>query len=130
MQREIDPILAEGRLVMTPAGAKNAADIPWNAHPAFAGVSLKHLVTGVDTDGALSCHLVRVEPGMRLESHVHQGQWELHEVVAGFGTAAIDGCAADYRPGVVAVIPKGVAHDVTAGDEGLCLFAKFFPALV
>ncbi|UJX42892.1 cupin domain-containing protein [Desulfovibrio sp. JY] len=122
--------LAEGRQIVTVGGAKDAADLPWNPHPAFEGVSLKHLVTGADTDGALSCHLVRVAPGKTLKSHIHEGQWELHEVVSGEGVAGIDGAATRYSPGVVAVIPKGLAHEVTAGDAGLCLFAKFFPALL
>jgi hypothetical protein len=26
--------------------------LPWNPHPKFAGVSLRHLVTGKDTGGA------------------------------------------------------------------------------
>ncbi len=122
--------LREGRRILTPAGARDAAALPWNAHPAFAGVAIKHLVTGADTDGALSCHLVRVAPGMRLASHIHEGQSELHEVVAGSGAAAMGGDSAEYRPGVVAVIPRGLVHEVTAGDEGLWLFAKFFPALL
>jgi len=123
-------ILAQGRRIHTPAGDKDAAALPWNAHPAFAGVALKHLVAGADTGGALSCHLVRIDPGCRLASHVHAGQWELHEVVGGSGTAGLDGKAADYRPGVMAGIPQGAPHEVTAGDEGLYLFAKFFPALL
>jgi quercetin dioxygenase-like cupin family protein len=130
MQSDNDSMLTEGRLVMTLNGTKDAAALPWNAHPTFPGVSLKHLVTGADTGGAISCHLVRLEPGCQLKSHVHEGQWELHEVVAGSGTAGLDGRTADYLPGVMVVIPKGKSHHVTAGDGGLCLFAKFFPALV
>jgi quercetin dioxygenase-like cupin family protein len=130
MRDDTAPILAEGRAVVTLSGVRDAAAIPWNAHPAFPGVSLKLLVAGADTGGAVSCHLVRVEPGMELKSHVHEGQWELHEVVAGSGRAGMGEAAAEYRPGVVAVIPRGVAHNVRAGDEGLWLFAKFFPALV
>ena len=130
MTADTAAILAQGRRIHTPAGDRDAAALPWNAHPSFAGVALKHLVTGTDTDGALSCHLVRIDPGCRLASHVHAGQWELHEVVCGSGTAGLDGKDMEYRPGVIAVIPKGAPHEVTAGEEGLCLFAKFFPALV
>ena len=130
MTPETMSILAEGRCVLTPDGETDAAALPWNAHPTFPGVRLKHLVTGASTAGALSCHIVRLEPGSCLETHVHEGQWELHEVVAGSGTAGLPGREAEYRPGVVAVIPRGTAHQVTAGPSGLCLFAKFFPALV
>lgn len=130
MHASLETVLSQGRAVHTTAGCRDAGMLPWKAHPVFAGVSLKHLVTAVDTDGALSCHLVRLEPGARLASHVHDGQWELHEVVAGSGTAGLDGRAAEYLPGVAAVIPRGVVHEVTAGEAGLCLYAKFFPALL
>lgn len=113
-----------------PDREENLEDSPWIAHPAFAGVQLKHLVRGLDTGGRLSCHLVRVEPGKSLLSHVHDGQWELHEVLSGEGHGALGGNQVPYRPGCQAVIPQGTPHAVTAGDQGLVLLAKFFPALV
>ena len=130
MQASLETVLSQGRFVYTMAGCRDAEALPWKAHPVFAGVALKHLVTAVDTDGALSCHLVRLDPGATLASHVHAGQWELHEVVAGEGTAGLAEATVAYQPGVAAVIPRGVAHAVTAGEAGLCLFAKFFPALL
>ena len=91
MQNPFASILAAGRAVRTLNGTQNAADIPWQDHPAFAGVSLRHLVTGADTEGRLSCHIVRLAPGACLAGHVHDGQWELHEVVDGAGTAELAG---------------------------------------
>ena len=105
-------------------------DCSWNAHPAFAGVALKHLIRGVDTGGALSCHMVRIDPGCCLENHAHEGQWELHEVVRGQGKARLAGREVDYLPGGMAVIPMGQPHRVEAGPDGMVLLAKFFPALV
>jgi len=112
---------------------EEAFTAPWTPHPAFAGVSLKLLVSGRDTGGALSCHLVRVEPGCELKTHAHEGQWELHEVAGGRGVARLEDRETAYAPGSVMVIPKGAAHCVKADpdcEEGLLLFAKFFPALV
>lgn len=31
------------------AGKTRIDSLPWNAHPAFKGVALKHLITGKDT---------------------------------------------------------------------------------
>ncbi|MGE4298662.1 MAG: cupin domain-containing protein [Desulfovibrionaceae bacterium] len=107
-----------------------AGECPWNAHPVFQGVALRHLVTGADTAGALSCHVVRIDPGCVLEEHVHAGQWELHEIVRGQGRARFAGRDVAYRPGCMAVIPMGQAHRVEAGPDGLVLLAKFFPALL
>lgn len=107
----------------------SAENIPWNPHPSFPGVFLKHLVSGQATDGQLSCHLVKVEPGKVLETHVHDQQWELHEVMGGQGKALLDERSVPYAPGTMAVIPRGVKHRVQAGEDGLLLCAKFFPAL-
>ena len=62
-----------------------AKEIAWSAHPTFKGVYLKHLVKGEDTDGKFSCHLVKVEAGCQIGSHIHEGKWELHEVLEGIG---------------------------------------------
>lgn len=35
-----------------------------------------------------------------------------------------------YEPGTVSILPQGTPHEVLAGTEGVCLFAKFFPALI
>jgi mannose-6-phosphate isomerase-like protein (cupin superfamily) len=121
--------LADGSIFLEDAEL-SAENIPWSPHPAFSGVSLKHLVSGRATDGRLSCHLVRVEPGKVLETHVHDQQWELHEVMGGSGNAMLDERSVPYAPGTMAVIPRGVKHRVQAGKDGLLLCAKFFPALV
>lgn len=110
--------------------AEAAEDVAWTAHPTFAGVWMKHLVRGGQTNGLLSCHLVRLDPGCELESHVHETQWELHEVAQGGGQAELSGVGMAYAPGVITVIPQGEAHQVRAGVDGLWLLAKFFPALV
>ncbi|BAH74641.1 cupin domain-containing protein [Solidesulfovibrio magneticus] len=130
MQDTVAFVLTEGRAIHTLTDVRDAEALPWQDHPAFAGVRLRHLVTAADTEGQLSCHIVRLAPGASLAGHVHDGQWELHEVVCGSGTAALAGRQTDYAPGVTAVIPRGTPHAVTAGDQGLCLLAKFFPALL
>ena len=119
----------EGRLRL-PGGEIPFGELPWNPHQAFAGVELKHLVTGQETGGQFSYHLVRVAPGKAIGAHVHQAQLETHEVLAGSGACVSGGARLDYAPGVVSILPKGELHEVTAGPEGLCLFAKFIPALL
>jgi quercetin dioxygenase-like cupin family protein len=102
--------------------------IPWNAHPKFKGVSLKHLITGQDTNGKLSCHLVRLDPNSVLEEHVHERQLELHEVIEGEGSFILGDRETAYHLGCMAVIPEGMRHKVIAGKGGLVLLAKFCPA--
>jgi len=120
---------AAGRLRLP--GAETAfGDLPWNPHQAFEGVELKHLVTGRETGGQFSCHLVRVAPGKTIGTHAHPTQTELHEVIAGGGVCVSGGARLNYEPGVVSILPKGEPHAVEVGPEGLHLFAKFIPALL
>lgn len=106
-----------------------AGDLEWLPHPVFTGVFLKHLVTGGDTDGRFSVHLVRLEPGAEIGRHVHETSWELHEVVHGSGQCRLLDRDREYRRGVVAMMPESEPHSVQAGPDGLCMFAKFVPAL-
>ncbi|WP_027722248.1 cupin domain-containing protein [Maridesulfovibrio zosterae] len=126
---EFASLVANGT-VETINGQIHSSDCEWNPHPAFDGVHLKHLITGNETDGQLSCHMVQVAPDCILETHMHDNQWELHEVIKGSGEATIENCNTKYHPGRSAVIPKGKLHSVKAGPEGLTMLAKFFPALV
>jgi quercetin dioxygenase-like cupin family protein len=104
--------------------------IPWNQHAKFKGVYLKHLIKGADTDGKLSCHMVRIDPDAILDEHIHENQWELHEVIAGEGKFLLDLKETPYYPGSMGMIPRGTNHKVVAGKSGMVLLAKFFPALI
>lgn len=103
--------------------------IPWSKHPAFEGVELKHIITSERTDGEFSYHLVRIAPNKKIGSHIHAKQLETHEVISGTGVCVNDGVELPYETGVISIFPIGVPHEVIAGDDGLCLFAKFMPAL-
>ncbi len=107
----------------------NFQDIIWVKHPAFEGVELKHIITSKDTNDQFSYHLVRIEPNKSIKSHIHKDQLETHEVIYGSGVCLNNGKKIDYRSGMISIFPKGIPHEVSAGEEGLYLFAKFFPAL-
>lgn len=104
--------------------------IPWNRHPTFEGVELKHIVTSKQTNGQFSYHLVRIAPNKAIGNHIHQTQLETHEVITGTGICVNDGAELIYQPGVISILPMGLPHEVKAGPDGLYLFAKFIPALV
>lgn len=118
-----EAVVAHGRTIPTES-------LPWNPHPKFAGVSLKHLVTGKDTGGRLSLHHVRVDPGSVIGDHTHAGMVEIHDVIAGSGTCTLEGSIIPYAPGIVGVMPADKVHRVEAGDDGLLLLATFTPPLV
>ncbi|MCQ2973231.1 MAG: cupin domain-containing protein [Bacteroidales bacterium] len=104
-------------------------ELKWSQHPTFKGVALKHLITAKDTNGEFSYHLVRIDPNCEIGNHIHATQLETHEVIEGYGICSNDGEKLDYNPGTISIIPAKINHLVKAGDKGLLLFAKFFPAL-
>ncbi len=116
-------VIAQGQTVPT-------ASLPWNPHPKFAGVSLRHLVTGANTGGRLSLHHVRIDPGCAIGDHSHAGMVEIHDVIAGCGTCTLESSAIPYAPGMVGVMPADRVHRVEAGEDGLFLLATFSPPLV
>ena len=117
-----------GKLLLKDATVTFAA-IPWSKHPDFEGVELKAIITSERTDGQFSYHLVRIAPNKKIGNHIHEKQLETHEVISGTGVCVNDGVELPYETGVISIFPIGVPHEVIAGDDGLCLFAKFMPAL-
>ena len=91
---------------------------------------MKHLVTGADTNGTSSVHLVRVNSGCCIGDHIHNGKTEIHQVVAGEGRCLLEEREIEYGEGVVAVIPADRPHSVVADEPGLFLLAVFSPALL
>ncbi len=109
---------------------KAIADLPWNEHPVFKGVAMKHLVTGSETSGNISLHLVRIAPHCAIGQHNHATQWELHQVLEGSGETLLEGKSLAYTPGTVGTMPVGENHEVRAGKDGLILLATFSPPLM
>ena len=119
----------EGGKLLLPDATVTFDAIPWSKHPAFEGVELKHIITSERTDGQFSYHLVRIAPNKKIGNHIHEKQLETHEVISGTGVCVNDGVELPYETGIISIFPVGVPHEVIAGDDGLCLFAKFMPAL-
>lgn len=120
----------EAGCLALPGKTISFGEIPWSRHPTFEGVELKHIVTSRETGGQFSFHLVRIAPGKKIGRHTHELQLETHEVISGGGICILDQGALRYEPGTVSVLAMAAPHEVLAGEQGLCLFAKFFPALI
>jgi quercetin dioxygenase-like cupin family protein len=127
---EPDTSLRNHDTIHVPGTIVAAGTLPWNPHPKFVGVSLRHLMTGKETGSRISLHHVRIDPGCSIGNHAHAGQVEIHDVLAGSGSCVLDGVTIPYRHGVAAVMPADKVHRVDAGDEGLLLLATFSPPLV
>jgi len=109
---------------------KAVDDLPWNPHASFKGVSLKHLITGKDTDDKLSYHIVKIEPEAVLDTHLHDGKMEIHQVLSGNGQMYMDGKTIAYSEGIMCIIPANTPHKVVAGKDGMYILAIFTPSLL
>src|SRR5512145_2022924 len=116
--------------IVGPGQELTVESLPWNPHPKFAGVFLRHLVMGKDTGGRMSLHHVRIDPGCAIGDHVHAGQVEIHDVLTGEGTCTLAGKVLSYTSGVTGIMPADQVHRVEAGDKGMLLLATFSPPLV
>lgn len=120
---------SEGGKLLLPDAAVAFDAVPWSRHPVFEGVELKHIIASEQTGGQFSFHLVRIAPNQKIGSHIHEKQLETHEIISGTGVCVNNGVELPYEAGVISIFPIGVPHEVTAGEDGLYLFAKFMPAL-
>jgi len=129
MNQDIFTLFAEGTLA---DGDKRIAlsSLVWRAHQQFAGVFLKDLVTPEQTDGAFTCHLVKIEPGHSIGWHSHPTSIELHEVVGGEGVCRTEQGDIRYVPGTMGIMAARVGHEIVAGERGLFLLAKFVTVAV
>ena len=116
--------------IATALSVIHSEEIDFCPHAKFKGVSLKHLVKGEMTDNQISCHLVKVEPFCTLETHIHENNLEIHEVIYGGGVCEIAENKVDYKVGSIGVIPANTPHKVIAGENGIYILAKFTPALL
>jgi quercetin dioxygenase-like cupin family protein len=101
----------------------------WNDHPKFAGVRMRQLASGAESEGRFTTLLVSVAPNCRMLAHRHAAEVEQHVVLSGDGRLDLDGRIRDYQPGSLAIIPRNSEHSVTAGERGMVILALFSPAL-
>jgi len=128
-QKKLSEIFEQGVVIFP--GAETGADVkPWYPLPGCSGVFLKDLVTGKETGGKFSYHLVRIWKDCEVADHDHETQWEWNLVIGGKGTFVIGDKEVTTVPGQTFVTPPKNHHTVSAGHEDLSLLALFVPALV
>jgi quercetin dioxygenase-like cupin family protein len=128
-ENDITEMFEKGALFF-PDFETDAAEITWSPHSKWESVFLKDLVTGKETDGKLSYHLVKILKDCEVGDHGHATQWEWNLIISGNGVFVIGDKEVTIEPGQTFVTPPGIHHIVSAGDKDLMLLAIFTPALV
>ena len=123
--RNIARLIEEG-VVFSPAQGAGRLP-PWYSNPGWTGVALADLASGADTKDAFSSHLVRVQKGCEVSSHLHDSQWEWNIILDGHGRILLDGREVSFKPGDTFTTPPGVRHAVVADEGDVALLAVFVP---
>ena len=105
------------------------SNIKWDKHPKFAGVFTKTLFTGKDSNNNLTAMIVKIDPNHEIGDHIHEGRYELHEIISGYGIGTVEDKKIEYKSGIISLIPSDIHHSIKAGDDGMTLLAKFTPPL-
>jgi len=124
------PEIFEQGAVLFPRMEIEANAKPWYSLPGSKGVFLKDLVTGKETGGKFSYHLVRVWKDSEVPDHEHETQYEWNLIISGKGVFVIGDREVTIAPGQTYVTPPKNHHTVCATGEDLSLLALFIPALV
>jgi quercetin dioxygenase-like cupin family protein len=125
---DIARILDQGQVVF-PDNKQDIDAKPWYTPPGWIGVSLKDIISGSETGGAFSYHLVRINKHCEVPSHSHDTQWELNVILNGNGSFILQEQEIPVTIGQTFATPPGVTHTVQAGNSDLVLSAVFVPAL-
>jgi quercetin dioxygenase-like cupin family protein len=125
---DVSRIFDQG-MVIFPDHKEDINKKSWYTPPGWVGVSLKDIITGKDTSGAFSYHLVKIARHCEVPPHAHEAQWEWNVILNGTGSFVIQETEMPVTIGETYVTPPGISHTVKAEDRELVITAVFVPAL-
>jgi quercetin dioxygenase-like cupin family protein len=103
---------------------------PWTAHPRFADILMKQMLTSA-TNPLASVSRVRVPPGGVSGWHQHAAQTETVYVLAGESTLTLGETPVSFGAGQIVAIPPATRHTLTNdGAELVELLCFFTPPIV
>jgi quercetin dioxygenase-like cupin family protein len=113
-----------------PAQVVDGEEIAWTAHPRFADILMKQMLTSA-TNPLASVSRVRVPPGGVIGWHQHAEQTETVYVLAGESTLTLGESPVRFSAGQIVAIPPTMQHTlVNEGSEPVELLCSFTPPVV
>jgi len=105
----------------------NGEEIAWTAHPRFADILMKQMLTSAANPLA-SVSRVRVPPGAVIGWHQHATQTETVYVLAGDSTLTLGESPVPFAAGQIVAIPPTLRHTlINDGAETVELLCFFTP---
>ncbi len=108
---------------------KREKDLKWAPHP-FLSVQIMPFLTKKDDQADITCFLVKVPKGTRIEEHVHETQEDIIYVMKGKGRMWVEGVG-DFalEAGAFIRVPRNTRHRIYDVTEDLLNFDVFSPPL-
>jgi quercetin dioxygenase-like cupin family protein len=113
-----------------PAQVVNSEEIAWTAHPRFADILMKQMLTSA-VNPLASVSRVRVPPGGVIGWHQHATQTETVYVLAGDSMLTLGESPVRFGAGQIVAIPPTMQHMlVNEGAETVELLCFFTPPVM
>lgn len=105
-------------------------EVKWEPHPQLKDAKVAYLLSKRDENVDLTCFLVHVPAGTKVEKHIHENSDDIIYVLKGRAKMWIDGMG--HLPmveGTFIRVPKGVLHQPYDIEEDLIAYDVFYPFL-
>jgi quercetin dioxygenase-like cupin family protein len=107
-----------------------AGELKWEPHPQLKTAKVAYLLSNRDEQAQLTCMLVRLPKGTKVERHVHPNSDDIIYVLEGKATMWVDNVGdVPMVKGAFIRIPKGVSHQPHDIEEDLLAYDVFYPFL-
>jgi len=121
--------ISKGVELMEQTKVIQPSDIKWEPHPQLARAEVSYLVSHRDENMDLTCVLVHLPPGTKVDKHTHECD-DIIYVVKGKAMMHIEGTGeVPMVVGTFLRIPKGVAHQPYNIEEDFIAYDVFYPFL-
>ena len=103
----------------------------WDSHPQLHGAHVSYLLSKRGDQVDITCALVHLLVGSKVEKHVHENSDDIIYVLKGKAKMWVDGIGdVPLVTGTFLRIPKGTMHQPHDVEEDLIAHDIWYPALV